>query len=192
MTRTRYFTASTLDGFIATDDRVSQVRSRRGMGLAVLTAGMVLTVVSACSSETATQATPKTSESTTATTRPVAATEPVVPLATKDCGTQNTLAGWPTTMVSSPDAFACILDALVSGTPAQMSAISAGSSDSGRKTKDGYDMPTRQITTWLVLGRDEVQVTTDLTEDGGTATTQTCTGLVVAGYGSLPQGTDCS
>lgn len=172
------------------DHGARRVWVRRRGALAVLVASMVLTAVSACSSESAREATPKTSESTD-TTRPVAVTEPVPP-ATKDCGTHNALAGWPTTMVTSPDAFACILDALVTGNPAQMSAISAGSSDSGRKTQDGYDIPTRQITTWLVLGRDEVQVTTDLTEDGGTSTTQTCTGLVAAGYGSLPQGTDCS
>ncbi len=73
-----------------------------------------------------------------------------------------------------------------------MSAISAGSRDSGRQTQDGYDIPTRRIVTWLVLSKNEVQVTTDLTEDGGTSTTRTCAGLAVAGHGSLPQGTDCS
>lgn len=95
-------------------------------------------------------------------------------------------------MVPGPYTYACILDAFASGTPAQMSAVLAGSGDSGRKTQDGYDIPTQQIVTWHVLGKDEVQVTTDLTEDGGTSTTQTCTGLAMVGLGGTPQATDCS
>lgn len=48
------------------------------------------------------------------------------------------------------------------------------------------------IVTWLLLGMLEFEETIDLTEDGGTWTTRTCTGIAVAEYGSIPQGTDCS
>lgn len=171
--------------------QAGQVRVRRCMGLALASARLVLVVASACSSNRAPPATLGSSRSTAA-TGPVVVTEPAVPPATKDCGTTNALAGWPTTMVTPPNGYACILDALVTGTPAQMSVISAGSRDSGRQTQDGYDIPTRRIVTWLVLGKKEVQVTTDLTEDDGTSTTRTCTGLAVAGSGALPQGIDCS
>ncbi|MEO6627672.1 MAG: hypothetical protein ABIP03_03810 [Aquihabitans sp.] len=73
-----------------------------------------------------------------------------------------------------------------------MSVTLVGGGDSGRKTQDGYDIPTRRIVTWLVLGKNEVQVTTDLTEDGGTSSIETCTGLVMDGYQSPPKATGCS
>lgn len=102
------------------------------------------------------------------------------------------MVGWPTTFAPPPNPYACVLDALADGTPAQMSSISAGDHDSPRETEDGYRIPTRRIVTWLVLDRHEVQVTTDLTEDGGASSTQTCTDLVVADDYSPPQGIDCS
>ncbi len=70
-----------------------------------------------------------------------------------------------------------------------MSTIS-GIGASGRKTQDGYDIPTRRIVTVRVLGKNEVQVTTDLTEDGGTLTTRTCAGLEPDSLGF--HGIDCS
>jgi len=105
--------------------RTRQVRTRRCVGLVLVPVGLALVAASACSSESAPQATSRTSEST-ATTGPVAVTEPAVPPATEDCRTNNALAGWPTTTAPAPDAYACILDALATGTPAQMSAISGG------------------------------------------------------------------
>ena len=171
--------------------RARPVGFRRSSVLALLTLWVALGGVSACSSESAPKATSTTSKSTAA-TGPVVATSPAVPPATRDCGTRSELAGWPTTTGPPPDANACILEAFAAGTPAQMSVTFVGGGDSGRKTQDGYDIPTRRIVTWLVLGKNEVQVTTDLTEDGGTSSIETCTGLVMDGYQSPPKATGCS
>ncbi len=70
-----------------------------------------------------------------------------------------------------------------------MSWIS-GIGDSGRKTRDGYGTLARRIVTARVVGKNEVQVTTDLTEDGGTSTTRACTGLEPDSLGF--HGIDCS
>lgn len=96
-----------------------------------------------------------------------------------DCGTLSALSGWPTTTVAFPDRFACILGALAAGTPARMVVVSVGAGDSGRQTADGYDLPTRVVSTWVVTGPGEVAQTVDRTEDGGEVTTETCTGLAV-------------
>ncbi|QXC61145.1 hypothetical protein KSP35_23015 [Aquihabitans sp. G128] len=119
-------------------------------------------------------------------------TAPTVPAGTKDCGITGALSGWPTTTISPPGAYACLVDALAAGTPAQMRAIVAGDHPSGRQTADGYDVPARRVTTWLVVGVREVRETVDLTDDGGTATTRTCTGLTEAAVGSPPEATGCS
>jgi hypothetical protein len=72
-----------------------------------------------------------------------------------------------------------------------MVVISAGNHSSGRKTSDGFDIPTHHVVTWMVLGAAELQQTTDLSEDGGAVTTVVCTGLSEAAFGSVPVGTDC-
>jgi hypothetical protein len=170
-------------------------RSRHGshprLALVLLVAVAVASVASACASDPAeTTTTTSKPETPTATTDLVIATEPAVPPATKDCGSTSELAGWPTTTSTPPSGYQCIVDALAAGTPAQMSAITVGRGDSGRKTQDGYDLPTKQIFTWLVVGKHELRETIDRTEDGGSSTTRTCAGLSV--NGPHPQGTDCS
>ena len=168
--------------------RRGPARFRRRSGLAVLSVWMVVVTTSACSGDATPQATPSTNKSTS-TTGFVAATTPEFPPGVRACDTVSTLAGWPTTAPARPDADACILDALAAGTPAQMSTISAAG-DSGRKTPDGSDIPTRRIVTLRVLGMNEVRVMTDLTEDGGTVTTRTCAGLVADSLGF--HGINCS
>lgn len=168
---------------------LSRVRVRRLIGLVVLPVCVALVTASACSGGSARQATSGTTKST-ATIGRVRATTPAVPTGTKVCGTVNALAGWPTTTAATPNAYACILDAFAAGAPAQMSTIS-GSGDSGRKTQDGHDIPTRRIVTLRVLGKGKVQVTTDLTEGGGKTTTKTCTGLGDIGPDQSLQGVNC-
>ena len=158
------------------------------LGRVVLPVFVVLVIASACAGKSARQATPSTSKST-ATTGLVAATIPPFPHGTKVCDTVSSLAGWPSTVAPGPDAYACIRDAFAAGTPAQMSTITGGG-DGGRKTQDGYDSPTRRIVTLRVLGKNEVQVITDLTEGGGTVSTRTCRGFEISSVGF--QGTDCS
>lgn len=135
-----------------------------------------------------------TSTTTSAPTDEVAvtATAPSVPVGVKDCGTQNDLAGWPTTMLSSPDAYACIVDALAAGTPAQMSSITATDGTSGRTTDDGYDIPARRIVTWFVTGQGAVEETIDRTEEGGDVRTRTCAAFTEAAFGVPVSATDCS
>jgi hypothetical protein len=77
------------------------------------------------------------------------------------------------------------VEALASGTPARMVVESVGAGDSGRRTADGYEIPTRVVSTWVVTGPGEVRQTVDRTEDGGEITTETCTGLTVAADGTL-------
>lgn len=71
-----------------------------------------------------------------------------------------------------------------------MSAIAVGTGHSGRKTREGYDLPTKRLFTWLILGKNKIQETANLTEDGGTSIIRICTGLAVGG--PRPQGTNCS
>ena len=149
---------------------------------------VVLATASACSGKRAAQATPTTGRST-AIDASVAATTPAVPSGTKVCATVSSLAGWPSTTPSRPDAYVCILAALAAGTPAQMSTIS-GTVAGGRKTRVGHDLPNRLIVTLRVLGRNKVQVITDRTDDGGTVTTRTCRGLAPDSLGF--HGTGCS
>lgn len=107
------------------------------------------------------------------------------PVSVTDCGTLSALSGWPTTTTSFPDRFACILGALAAGTPARMVVVSVGAGDSGRQTADGYDLPTRVVSTWVVTGPGQVDQTVDRTEDGGEVTAETCTGLAVTPDGTL-------
>src|SRR3954468_24086966 len=120
----------------------------------------LLLPVMACSSDGQTSADPPTSSpATTSSASPLA-----VPPGGIDCGTINELSGWPTTVAVNPEAFGCIADALVSGTAARMVVISPGQQNGGRKTEDGYDIPTHRLATWIVLGKSTLQQTTDLTE----------------------------
>lgn len=159
----------------------------RRFGAATLLA-VVLIVASGCRSGGA--AAPPTTVEPPTTTGPVVATAPPVPAAAEDCGTLDELAGWPTTTTTPPErGYACIAEAVPAGLPAQMSVIAAGGGDSGRTTQGGYDLPTRTIFTWRVIGTDEVEETIDQTEDGGASVTRTCRGLAVTG--PRPSGTDC-
>jgi hypothetical protein len=72
-----------------------------------------------------------------------------------------------------------------------MIVISPGQGDSGRKTGDGYDIPTHRVVTWVVLGPHEIEQVTDLSEDGGPVTTERCTGITAAQPGSAPTAVDC-
>lgn len=166
--------------------RQAQTRVRRHIGPAPLLVCAALVAVSACSGKRAAPATPSVSTSSAPTGR-VAATTPPFPPGVKVCNTVSSFTGWPTTAPPRPDAYTRILDAVAAGTPAQMSTIS-GSSNSGRRTQGG-GVPTRRIVTLRVLGKHEVQVITDLSEDGGTVTTKTCAGLEPDGLGY--HGVDC-
>ena len=157
--------------------------------IALITASVLVVSVSACSSDRAAEPKAKATKPTP-TTKPVLVTVPVVPPGTKDCGTLDELAGWPTTTTTPMAGYACILDALTAGAPAQMSVITVGGGQSGRKTSAGYDIPTRQAITWRVVGPHQLTETRDKTEDGGRSTTRTCTGLATGG--PRPQGSGCS
>lgn len=151
---------------------------------------MVVLAAAGCSSGRPRTAGSALGGSTALSEHVVATAPPVVP-GSRDCGTTDSIYGWPTTTTTPPDGYACIVDALAAGTPAQMTAIEPGTGRSGRTTRDGYELPTRRITTWRVRARRDVQEITDLTEDGGRSTTRTCTGLV-APVGSIPRATGCS
>lgn len=109
---------------------------------------------------------------------------------TKACGAVNLLSGWPTTMAPSPNSFDCIVAAAASGTPAQMTVTSAGDGSSGRKTTDGYDIPTHRVVTYVVRGPGEIVQAIDQTEDGGGTTVFLCSGLTAAVFGE-PSPTGC-
>ncbi|MFN8017296.1 MAG: hypothetical protein U0P45_04140 [Acidimicrobiales bacterium] len=159
----------------------------RHRGATLMLAAVVL-LASGCGSDRS--AAPQATGRSTTTTEAVTATVPPVPAGAKDCGTIDELAGWPTTTTTPPQGYACITDAADAGAPAQMSAIAAGEGTSGRKTQDGYEIPTRQISTWRVTGPGEVQETIDRTEGGGASVTRTCSDLVVTG--PRPTGADCA
>jgi hypothetical protein len=70
--------------------------------------------------------------------------------------------------------------------------IYGGEGDSGRKTSDGYDLPTRRVETWVVTGPGALQRTVDRTDEGGTVTSEVCSGLSAAAPGTAPVPTGCS
>ena len=148
-------------------------------------AGLTLTLA-ACGSDNA-RSTAGTSSTQVAPT----VTPPPVPPGGTDCGSTNLMSGWPTTAMLPTNAYTCIVDAAASGTPARMIVISAGEGSSGRQTADGYDIPNRRVVTWVVLGPQQVQQTTDSSEGGGNVTTEMCTGLSEPADGSPPAGTGC-
>lgn len=158
-------------------------------------AAVLITVAAACSSGDSSSSAPPTpgigDKAATVAPSPDASPPPV-PTGADDCGSSNALAGWPTTTVPVPRTFACLRDALAAGRPAQMSVITVGRGDSGRQTADGYDIPTKQIVTWRVVGKGELEQITDTTEDGGEVTTTTCSGLTGEEFGAAPSATGCS
>jgi len=102
------------------------------------------------------------------------------------------MAGWPSTaLFPGPEAYVCIGQALQTGRRAQLVIISPGTRNSGRKTSDGYELPTKLVRTWVVLGKHRVRQITDQREDGGPRTTEVCTGLRIGAPGSIPVGTGC-
>lgn len=133
---------------------------------------------------------PSLSSSSSDSTSP--APTPTIPAGSKECDGANALAGWPTTTAPWPGAYDCIVDAMASGTPAWMVLVTAGEGVSGRTTADGYDLPTRRVVTWVVLGEGQLQQTTDLTDEGGTVTTEMCTGLSTSSGYQPPIPTGCA
>lgn len=166
---------------------------RRRTAFALIAALAPALVLGACSSGDDTTSARSTSSDpsspSTASSEPAAAPTtsplPTVPPGGTDCGSISELAGWPTTTTSFPDRFDCIVDAFADGTPARMVVTSVGAGTSGRETADGYDVPTRVVTAWVVTGPGEVEHTTDRTEDGGTVTVEVCSGLTVDPTGAL-------
>jgi hypothetical protein len=104
-------------------------------------------------------------------------TYPPVPAGGTDCGIDDAMSGWPTTIPPAPATYSCLADALNSGQPARLVLISPSNVDSGRKTSDGYAIPAGILVTYRVLGLGRLQVTTDRHEAGGPVTVQNCTGL---------------
>ena len=163
--------------------------------MAVLLAGAALVTLAACSSGS-TSSTATTRSTTRPTTTPnVAPPEPVtvpaLPAGVIDCGTLDALSGWPTTTVANPDgvAYVCLVDALAAGKPARLVVETAGTHDSGVKTRDGYEIPARRITIWTVTGPAALTVVEDRTADHGARTTRICTGLTGSGpTGPTPTG----
>jgi hypothetical protein len=104
-------------------------------------------------------------------------TYPPVPAGGIDCGVDDAMLGWPTTIPPAPESYSCMANALSSGQPARLVLISPSNVDSGRKTSDGYPIPAGILITYRVLGPGQLQVTTDRHEAGGSVTVQNCTGL---------------
>jgi hypothetical protein len=120
-----------------------------------------------------------------------ARTYPPVPTGGTDCGIDDAMMGWPTTVLPSPMTYSCLTDALSAGRPARLVLISASNVDSSRKTSDGYPIPAGILTTYRVLGPSRLQVTTDRHEAGGSITVQNCTGLSQSPPGSPPIPSGC-
>lgn len=103
------------------------------------------------------------------------------------------MSGWPTTTTLPGSAlYSCLSDALSSGRPARFVLIRPSNVDSGRKTSDGYSIPAGILITYRVLGPNQLQVTTDRHEAGGSVTTENCTGLPQVASGSTPTPSGCT
>ena len=104
------------------------------------------------------------------TSAPVTATvTPTLPGGREDCGDRDLDSGAPTTTVPQPGYAQCILAALAAGRPAVY--IERQATDD----QDGHDI----VTTYTVVGRDQVQVRVDATgaQPPGQVTTSGCAGL---------------
>ena len=131
----------------------------------VCTLAFVAAVLCACGGSTATPRPPK------------AVSYPPVPAGGTDCGINNEMSGWPTTTTPTSAVYSCLTDALNSGQPARFVQIKPSQVDSGRKTMDGYSIPSEIVITYRALGPSRLEVTTDRREAGGSVTTRLCTGL---------------
>jgi hypothetical protein len=115
-----------------------------------------------------------------------------VPAGGIDCGINDEMSGWPTTTtLPGPTLFSCLADALSSGRLARFVLIQPSNVDSGRKTSDGYSIPAGILISYRVLGPNQLQVTTDSHEAGGSAITENCTGLSQLASGSSPTPSGC-
>jgi hypothetical protein len=88
--------------------------------------------------------------------------------------------------------YSCLSDALSSGRPARFVLIQPSTVDSGSKTSDGYSIPAAILITYRVLGPNQLQVTTDNHEAGGSVTIKNCTGLSQPASGSSPTLSGCA
>jgi hypothetical protein len=114
-----------------------------------------------------------------------------VPAGGTDCGIINEMSGWPTTTVTDPAIYSCLIDALTSGGTARLVVIHPSGVDSGRTTSDGYSIPAGILITYRVFGPNRLQVKTDRRQARGTVTTQNCTGLAPLTFGSAPAPSGC-
>jgi len=120
-------------------------------------------------------------------------TYPPVPAGGIDCGISDEISGWPTTTTLPASLlYSCLSDALSSGRPARFVLIRPSNVDSGSKTSDGYSIPAGIVVTYRVLGPNQLQITTDSHEAGGSVTTQNCTGLSQQASGSSPAPSGCT
>jgi len=117
---------------------------------------------------------------------------PPVPVGGIDCGINDEISGWPTTTtLPASMLYSCLSNALGSGRPARFVLIKPSNVDSGSKTSDGYSIPAGIVITYRVLGPNQLQVTTDRHEAGGSVTTEDCTGLSQLASGSSPTPSGC-
>ena len=159
---------------------------RRSCALVVIAAALAACGTSTASPSSRSTASPSSPGSTGA------RTYPPVPAGGIDCGINDEMSGWPTT-TTLPGAvlYSCLSDALSSGRPARFVLIRPSNVDSARKTSDGYSIPAGILITYRVLGPDQLQVTTDRHEAGGSVTTENCTGLSQPASGSSPTPSGC-
>jgi len=159
---------------------------RRSCALVVIAAALAACGTSTASPSSRSTASPSSPGSTEA------RTYPPVPAGGIDCGINDEMSGWPTT-TTLPGAvlYSCLSDALSSGRPARFVLIQPSNVDSARKTSDGYSIPAGILITYRVLGPNQLQITTDSHEAGGSVTTENCTGLSQPASGSSPTPSGC-
>jgi hypothetical protein len=122
-----------------------------------------------------------------------AQTYPPVPAGGIDCGINDEISGWPTTTtLPASTLYSCLSDALSSGRPARFVLIQPSNVDGGSKTSDGYSIPAAILITYRVFGPNQLQITTDKREAGGSITTENCTGLSQPASGSSPTPSGCT
>ena len=199
--RTRSATAAAIRGAAWSD--VTQWPTMRQSCALVLIAALLAacgTATTSPSSKPTVAPSPTTTPSSTVTTVPSPPTStevqtyPPVPVGGIDCGISDEISGWPTTTTMPPSmAYSCLFGALSSGRPARYVVILPSNVDSGSKTSPGgYSIPAAILITYRVLGANQLQITTDSHEAGGSVTTKNCTGLSQPVPGSLPTPSGCT
>ena len=159
---------------------------RRSYALVVIPA-----LLAACGTSTASPSSTPTS-SLSSPSPSEAQAYPPVPVDGIDCGINDEISGWPTTTtLPASMLYSCLSNALGSGRPARFVLIKPSNVDSGSKTSDGYAIPAGIVITYRVLGPNQLQVTTDRHEAGGSVTTEDCTGLSQLASGSSPTPSGC-